>query len=118
MDEVKVLTSDNLLIFLLILVALATLFILFVNVVESARKLKKPQENKENNLTSHQDECQKRFDHDYQMLNDHAERIEDVEETTHVLCAGIHALLEHELHNGNSDEMRAASDVLFRHLNK
>jgi hypothetical protein len=118
LDEVQALTSNNLLTFLLVLVALATLFILFFNVVEAVHKLKKPQENKENNLMIRQGECEKRFARDYRVLDEHTRRIEDVEETNHVLCAGIHALLEHELHNGNSDEMRAASEALFKHLNK
>lgn len=118
MDEINQLTGNNLLTFLLVLVTLATLFILFVNVVDSARKLKKPQENKENSLVSHQEECERRFSRDFRMLDEHSKRIENVEETTRVLCAGIHALLEHELHNGNSDEMRRASEALFKHLNK
>lgn len=118
MDEVKLLTSDNVLVFLLVLVSLSTLFILFVNVIEAVHKLKKPQENKESILASQQEECKKRFAHDYRILDDHSKRIEGVEETTKVLCAGIHALLEHELHNGNSDEMQAASAALFKHLNK
>lgn len=118
MDEIKVLTSDNLLVFLLVLVALATLFILFSNVVEAARKLKKPQENKENSLASHQEACEKRFDRDYRILDEHTRQIEDVKETNRVLCAGVHALLEHALHNGNSDEMQKASTALFKHLNK
>lgn len=118
MNEVEVLTGNNILIFLLVLVALATLFILFANVVESARKLKKPQENKENSLASHQEACEKRFARDYRILDEHTKQIEEVKETNRVLCAGVHALLEHELHNGNSDEMRQASDDLFKHLNK
>lgn len=118
MAEIKQLTGDNLLIFLLVLVAVATLFILFVNVIDAVRKLRKPQESRENNLVNRQEECEKRFARDYRMLDDHGRRIECVEETTRVLCAGIHALLEHQLHNGNSDEMRAASEALFRHLNK
>lgn len=118
MGEVKMLTGDHLMIFLLVVVAITTLFILFVNAAEAMRKLKRPQEKKEDILESRQSECAKMFDRDFKRLNEHTERIEAVEETTRILCAGIHALLEHELHNGNADEMRQASAALFDHLNK
>ena len=29
-----------------------------------------------------------------------------------VICAGVQALLEHELHNGNTDEMHQASSEI------
>lgn len=118
LGEVKMLTGDHLMIFLLVVVAITTLFILFVNAAEAMRKLKRPQEKKEDILESRQSECAKMFDRDFKRLNEHSERIEAVEETTRVLCTGMHALLEHELHNGNADEMRQASAALFDHLNR
>lgn len=33
------------------------------------------------------------------------------------LCAGVRALLEHELHNGNSDELKTASDAINNWVN-
>lgn len=118
MDEVKLLTGDHIFIFLMVLVAIATLLILTGNAVEAVRKLRRPQEKKEDILERRQSECAKMFDRDFKRLNEHALRIEAVEETTRVLCTGMHALLEHELHNGNADEMRQASAALFDHLNK
>lgn len=117
MDNVQALTGANLTTFLLVLVALAGLFILFSNVVEAARKLRKPQEKKETSLTEHQEACEKRFAADYKRFAALENRMQYQEDTSKVLCAGIHALLEHELHNGNADEMRRASADLFDHLN-
>lgn len=33
------------------------------------------------------------------------------------LCAGVRALLEHELHNGNPDELKTASDKIEKWVN-
>ena len=33
------------------------------------------------------------------------------------LCAGVRALLEHELHNGNHDELKTASDAINNWVN-
>lgn len=118
MDDVMMLTGSNITTFLLVLVALLGLFVLAVRAVESVRSLRKPQDQKESSLASHQTECERRFARDYKMLAEHDESIVGLKETNRVLCAGMHALLEHALHNGNSGEMQKASQDLFEHLNK
>ena len=119
MDNVQVIASpDNLTTFLLVLVALAGLFILFVNVVEAGRKLRKPKETEKTSLSEHQESCERRFEADYKRFSELERRMLYQEETSQVLCAGMHALLEHELHNGNANEMQRASNDLFNHLNK
>ena len=119
LDNVQIVTADgNLTTFLLVLVALAGLFILFVNVIEAGRKLRKPKETERTTLTEHQEACEKRFEADYKRFTDLEKRMAYQEETSQVLCAGMHALLEHELHNGNANEMQRASNDLFNHLNK
>lgn len=119
MENVTAIASgDNLTTFLLVLVALAGLFILFANVVESARKLFKPKNTAQEKLDMQQNECDRKFSHDLRVLADHDRRIESLEEGSRVQCAALRALLEHELHNGNSAEMKKASDDLFDHLNR
>lgn len=118
MDNVQALTGANLTTFLLVLVALAGLFILFVNVVDAARKLRKPQERHEHDLVSHQEACEKKFAHDKRAIDDHAMRIDNLEAGQRVICAALHELLEHELHNGNADAMRKVSGDLFTYLNR
>lgn len=118
MENVNVLaTGDNLTTFLLVLVALAGLFILFSNVVEAARKLFKSKNQEREDLDSRQTACDRKFANDKRLLEDHDKRIDTLEEGSRVQCAALHALLEHELHNGNSAEMKKASDDLFNHLN-
>ena len=111
-------TGENFTTFLLVLVALAGLFILFANVVEAARKLFKPKSKEKEDLDQRQTACDRKFANDQQMLIDHDKRIDSLEEGSRVQCAALHALLEHELHNGNSAEMKKASDDLFDHLNR
>lgn len=118
LDNVQALTGANLTTFLLVLVSLAGLFVLFVSVVDSARKLRKPQERQEHDLASHQETCEKRFANDKRVIEDHATRIDSLEAGQRVICAALHELLEHELHNGNADAMRKVSGDLFTYLNR
>ena len=111
------LTWENLLAVLLVLVALATVYVLIGNVVETTRKLKKPKANQEADLTEHQRACEKKFRQDQAALENHGKRIDRLEEGQKVICAALHELLEHELHNGNAAAMKAASDNLFDYLN-
>lgn len=119
MDNVQTLTTEgNLATFLLVLVALAGLFILFANVIEAGRKLRRPHKQREVSLTEQQEACQKKFEADYLRFQALEKRMATQEEGSRVQCAALHALLEHELHNGNTDEMKGASDALFAHLNR
>lgn len=118
MENVTALTGQNLTTFLLVLVSLAGLFILFTNVVESIRKLRKPREQESDDLSARRTDCDRKFANDQRAIHDHDKRIEALEEGSRVQCAALHALLEHELHNGNSAEMKKASDDLFNHLNR
>lgn len=117
MDNVEALTGQNFSTFLLVLVALAGLFILFANVVEAARKLRKPRAAEAQDLAEKQSACDRKFDHDLQVLNEHNDRIEELEKGARVQCAALYALLEHALHNGNTTEMKKASTDLFNYLN-
>ena len=42
-------------------------------------------------------------------LDEHEKRLADLRNGLMASCAGVQALLEHELHNGNADEMQLAS---------
>jgi hypothetical protein len=118
MENVETLAAEgNLITFLMVLVALAGLFILLSNVVEAWRKLKKPQDVRVDELQRHQDICGRRFASDKKELDDHADRIRMLEEGQCVMCEALHELLEHELHNGNADQMHAVSGKLFKYLN-
>lgn len=118
MNEVQALTGSNLSTFLIVLVALMGLFVLAANVVDAARKLRRPKERKEEDLQSHQETCNKKFASDKRVLEEHGQQISMLKEGQCVICAALHELLEHELHNGNADKMQRASSDLFDYLNK
>lgn len=49
-------------------------------------------------------------------LDEHEHAINDLREGQQVLCSGILALLDHELHNGNSEQMQGARDGIMNYL--
>ena len=118
MSELEVLSKPNYLFdFFAVLIALAGLVILASKLIEAIRVFKKPQEKKELSLENHQEACERRFSDDKQELNNHQQRIEALEAGQKVQCKALHALLEHAIHNGNTDEMKEASKDLFNHMN-
>lgn len=54
--------------------------------------------------------------HDKVRLDDHDAAIKDLQQSTQVICAGILALLDHELHNGNTDQIQKSRDELMHYL--
>lgn len=57
-----------------------------------------------------------RIDNIERRLMEHDRAIKDLHDGQSVLCRGVQALLDHELHNGNEDEMRSASDGIGKWL--
>ena len=49
-------------------------------------------------------------------LGEHSEELQDVKRGQTELCRGVQALLDHELHDGNNDEMQAASNSIGKWL--
>lgn len=58
----------------------------------------------------------RKLDTDKRRLDAHEESIADLRESNRVLCAGVLALIEHELHNGNADQMASARDDIIGYL--
>ena len=58
----------------------------------------------------------KKLANDKIKLDEHDEAIRDLHQGQQVLCGGITALLDHELHNGNTGQMEAARDDLMKYL--
>ena len=77
--------------------------------VEVIKKWRNPQMQKDNAQTADIKKCMDKLDNDKRRLDKHARDIEDLREGQKYLCMGVQALLGHELHNGNADEMKAAS---------
>ena len=53
---------------------------------------------------------------DNQRLDEHEKALKDLQASQAVLCSGILALLDHELHNGNTDQLQSARDDIMRYL--
>ena len=49
-------------------------------------------------------------------LDEHDRAIRDLQESQQVLCTGILALLDHELHNSNGEQMQEARDSIMHFL--
>lgn len=53
---------------------------------------------------------------DKRRLDDHDERLVDMRKGLMAVCEGVQSLIEHEIHDGNTDEMADASKNLDRWL--
>lgn len=52
------------------------------------------------------------------ILEDHGKTIGEMKESQRFLCSGVMALLDHELHNGNSEQMQKSRDDIMDFLSK
>lgn len=58
----------------------------------------------------------KKLDTDKRRLDEHEERIVALNRSDHIQLAALLALLDHELHNGNADQMQKARDDIMHYL--
>lgn len=58
----------------------------------------------------------KKLANDKVRLDSHDDAIKALKDSNRVLCNGVMALLDHELHNGNADQMQRARDGILEHL--
>ena len=63
-------------------------------------------------------ETTKMLANDKRRLDDHEEAIENLRESIPVICSTLLALLDHELHNGNTDQMEMARNEMMAYLSK
>ncbi len=99
------LTLNNVTGALLVLVGICTVINLVGATVDRLRKWRKPQED----MVGRMDDVMKKLDMDKRRLDDHENRLGDLRTGLMAVCAGVQALLEHELHDGNTNTMVEAS---------
>ena len=58
----------------------------------------------------------RKLDDDKRRLEEHESSIKALQESNKVLCSGILALLDHELHNGNTKQMEEARQGIMDYL--
>lgn len=61
-------------------------------------------------------DMEKKLATDKTRLDAHDKAIQNLEESNKVLCSGVMALLDHELHNGNGEQMQKARDDIMGYL--
>ena len=102
-------TADKLILaigtMLVLLGAYNTFYTTRKNIREEKNQQNKPMDTLAVNIA----EINRKLDTDKRRLDGHEERLASLRDGLMVTCAGVQALLEHELHNGNADEMQSAS---------
>lgn len=102
MDKV---TPNDLMTFLWVSAALVAFALAVWALAEKIKNAHKPAEN----LALWKSEVNRKLERD-------KERIDKLEDGQKAICHGVLALLNHELHNGNNDEMEAAKKGIDNYL--
>lgn len=109
------LTRDVLVAGVGLLIAASVLLVLASNATEAWKKLfgrKKP----DNSIQKHISDSEERFKRGEKHIAENHDHIADLREGQRVCCLSLIALLGHELHNGNKDEMEGALRELNSYL--
>ena len=103
--------------FFLVVIALLVLFLLVGQGIKMWKDLfSKPKQEEDDQYTEHCRSSEKRFKTIEQANKENSAYIEDLREGQKVLCVACMAMLNHDLHNGNSDEMQKALGQLNGYL--
>lgn len=94
-------TFDSLTTTIIVILALCGAINVIGSTIKLIRDHKQPQEKTIKDITD-------RLANDNVRLKEHGKAINDLQGGQKCLCEGVQALLNHALHNGNSDEMQAA----------
>lgn len=103
--------------FLMFVIAALVLFILAGQAVKMWKDLfGKPKQDDERAYKQHCRDSEERFQRGEKHIAENHDHIMDLREGQRVMCVACIALLNHELHNGNSDEMNQALSGLNNYL--
>lgn len=134
MQPIQGISPDALWTFLYVLVALLVVAGLVFKVIDFAqgqkdRRKKKEQEMKGESqepisgirerlgiIESRLDSIEEKLDRDKKRLEQLEGKQDDIQEGFRALCSAQLAILNHEMHNGNQDEMEAAQSGLQKYL--
>lgn len=120
MDKI---TTEQLLGAVVVVLALLSAYNIFATSRANARK---EQERKDapvkqlredvDKLTDDLDTERRRIDELQREIDHHDDDLRDLHAGQSALCMGVQALIEHELHNGNEDDMKEASASIGKWL--
>lgn len=102
--------------FVIVALVLMNLFNQIITVRKNAREEKHMHDEPMVKLSDMVKNHQAMLDRDKRKLDDHDSQLSDLKNGMMVMCQGVQALLEHELHNGNGDQMQEASNSLNKWL--
>lgn len=97
-------------------VAAMVVIILVASAVEAWRKLFGKPSDKRDALEKHCDDAEERFKRGERHIAENHDNIADLKEGQRVICIAVMALLNHELHNGNTGEMTDALNGVNSYL--
>lgn len=120
-------TSDNLIVFAIVALTICWAFNLVYTAVQNARTEKKRQQEPFQRIDSsmndirakcesHVREIDSRVETLERRMTEHENDLKDIHQGQSAMLRGVQALLDHELHNGNEEEMKAASDTISKWL--
>lgn len=98
-------TPDQLMHTVVVLLAVLAAIVAVDKAADVFKKWKRPQKDMNEMLRT-----------DKQRLDEHEKDIAILKEGQQVLCAGVVALLDHQLHNGNATQMEKARDEISSYL--
>ena len=105
----EALTENNLLVALIVAAAMMELINLIGKTIDTFREWRRPAEENDSDVRRRLNTCERKLEQDF-------EQLQDVRNGQRELCFGVQALLNHELHNGNADEMAHASENINKWL--
>ena len=106
-----------------VFVGLLLLFAIIVNAVEKWRALRQPKRDADTAMDDRLTAIENKLKNDKARLDGIDRRLslmdrdtDDIYKGFGAMCNALRALLEHELHNGNADQMQEASSALNNYL--
>lgn len=106
-EDMSGVTPDQLMTTAYVLLAVFAAIVTVDKVIDIVKKWRSPATDVASKLAN-----------DKQRLDEHEKALANLQESTEVFCSGILALLDHELHNGNADQMQQARDQLVMYLSR
>lgn len=95
-----------------VVIAFCGLLVTITKTVDAVRSWRAPQEKRDAEQGAAIAKNKEKLRNDMERLDEHDRAIDGLFAGQKHLCAGVRALLDHELHNGNADQMRAASEAI------
>lgn len=104
--------------FAVIVLILLNIYNVFSTARKNAREEKKRREQPTATLEERVKAHDRMLDNDKRRLDEMEKKQADMQRGQMANCRGVQALLEHELHNGNAEEMEGASHEIAEWLRK